>query len=438
VNQQQVVDYAIAKAQALGAQEVKAHSSRVAHVELSQRQGRIEKTSEARTQGLSLSVLVDDRFSSHSTSDLRPEALDAFLARAIDATRTLEPDPDRRMADREQMGSLDLASLDLYDGSFEGRTPEPRRVWVSELEKAVLAAGRDDLVSTTAHIWEVTAAGYVGFSNGFGAASASTSYGLGAELTLKEPGGKLPEAYAFYSARHLADLPTVEQVAEELWIRADQNLKSSSAASGKMPLILANRSAGRVLGAVLGPLSGGSIWQGRSIWADSLGEQIGSPKLSIYDDPTIARSTGSSPFDGDGFKASRRDILQDGVLKTFFVDLYHSRKLKCDPTTGGASNVVIPPGTRSVDEITKELPKAIRVTSFLGGNTSSTSGDFSFGIGGQLLEYGEPVQNISEMNISGNIRSLLSSFTEAANDTWTWSSMHVPTLVFDGVQFSGT
>jgi len=438
MNQQEVVEYALARARSLGAGEVKARSSRVAHVELSQREGRVEKTSEARTQGLSLSVLVDDRFSSHSTSDLRPEALNAFLARAIDATRTLEPDPDRRMADRERMGSADLGALDLYDGSFSDRSPQDRRTWVSELEQAVLAPGRDDLVSTTAHVWEVTAQGYVGFSNGFGAASASTSYGLGAELTLKEPNGKLPEAYAFFSARHLGDLPHVGEVASELWIRADQNLAAGPAASGTYPMLLANRSAGRVLGAALGPLSGGSIWQGRSLWADALGDTIAATGLSITDDPSIARATGSSPFDGDGFAATPRPIIQDGVLQTFFVDLYHSRKLACEPTTGSTSNVVIQPGPRSPKDIARDLPKAIRVTSFLGGNTSSASGDFSFGIRGQLLEYGHPVQNVSEMNISGNIRELLGSFSEAASDTWTWSSMHVPTLVFDGVQFSGT
>ena len=438
MNQQDVVAYTLDKARALGAAEVKARSSRVAHVELSQREGRVEKTSEARTQGLSLSVLVEDRFSSHSTSDLRPEALAAFLARAIDATRTLEPDPDRRMADRDKMGSLDLASLDLHDPAFKDQTPAGRRQWVSELEQAVLSREREDLVSTTAHIWEVTGEGYVGFSNGFGAASASTSYGLGAELTLSEPGGKLPEAHAFFSSRHLEELPHVEDVARELWVRADQNLKASSAPSGVYPMVLANRSAGRILGAALGPLSGGSIWQGRSIWADKLGETIGATGLSIYDDPTIPRSTGSSPFDGDGFISKPRPILEAGVLKTFFVDLYHARKLGCEPTTGSMSNVVIAPGTRSVKDITRDLPKAIRITSFLGGNTSSASGDFSFGVRGQLLEYGHPVQNISEMNISGNIRDLLGCFSEAANDPWLWSSMRVPTLVFNDVQFSGT
>ena len=42
MNQQEAVDYALKRALALGAQEVKARRSQVAHVELSQREGRLE------------------------------------------------------------------------------------------------------------------------------------------------------------------------------------------------------------------------------------------------------------------------------------------------------------------------------------------------------------------------------------------------------------
>ena len=42
------------------------------------------------------------------------------------------------------------------------------------------------------------------------------------------------------------------------------------------------------------------------------------------------------------------------------------------------------------------------------------------------------------MNVSGNIGELLMSFQEAASDVWRWSSVRTPSLLFDGVQFSGT
>ena len=429
---------AVALAVSKGASEVKAWGSWSTHAELSQREGAIEKSAEATTQGLSLSLLVDDRFSSHSTSDLRPDALEAFIERAVAATRYLEPDPERRMLERAKMGALDRGPLELEDPGFDAVDPALRLQRVGELEAAVKALNPGDMVSTTAHVWAARSETRVVFSNGFAADAASTSFGFGAEATIREDSGKLPEGYSFYSARHRDDLPAVDFVAEELWDRINSVREAGPCESGRYAMILPGRSAGRVLSTTLGPLMGGSIWQGRSLFQDKLGERIASDKFTVYSDPAIPRGMGSHSFDGDGQAATRRTIIEDGVLQTFLLDVYHARKLGREPTSGRLANVIVPPGARSPEAIAASFPRAIRVDAFVGGNANSTTGDFSFGIRGQLLENGVPVKNLSEMNVSGNLVDLLASYAEAGNDPWTWSSYRVPTLLFEGVQFSGT
>lgn len=421
----------------LGAQEAKVSLSRASHVELDQREGRLEKSNQAVTQGLTLTLMVDDRYSSHSTSDLRPEALEPFVARAIAATRVLEPDPDYRQLPLEDMGKHELSALELEDPTG-ARDPALRERLVADLEAAVLSRKKGDLVSATTYLWESNSSSTVMFSNGFSGRVSSTQYGLGGEVTLSEDGGKRPEANAFYSARHLGDLPDADTVAEEIWRRSDETLGGSAVESDRYTLLLANRAVGRVLGAALGPLSGASIWQGRSMYVDKLGEQIGSERLTVLDEPLIPRAHGSRAFDKDGLKPPSRAIIEEGVLQTFLLDAYHARKLDRTVTGGGLTNIVVPPGSRDWREILKDHEKAIRVTSFLGGNSNATSGDFSFGIRGQLFERGEKVQNIIEMNVAGNLMELLGRFTEAASDPWMYSSYRVPSLVFEGVQFSGS
>ena len=88
-------------------------------------------------------------------------------------------------------------------------------------------------------------------------------------------------------------------------------------------------------------------------------------------------------------------------------------------------------------EILKELPRAIRVESFLGGNSNITTGDFSYGISGTLFEYGEKVKGLSEMNVSGNLFTFLPKWLCSANNPWEYSSFRVPSLLFDDMQFSG-
>ena len=71
----------------LGADEVTARVSRSASTELTQRDGRLEKLQQSRSLSVRASVMVDGRYSAHSTADVRPQAIEEFLSKAIDATR---------------------------------------------------------------------------------------------------------------------------------------------------------------------------------------------------------------------------------------------------------------------------------------------------------------------------------------------------------------
>jgi PmbA protein len=99
---------------------------------------------------------------------------------------------------------------------------------------------------------------------------------------------------------------------------------------------------------------------------------------------------------------------------------------------------VLPVGERSIREMTAGLPKAILVTDFLGGNSNATTGDFSFGIRGMLLEHGEPTKSLSEMNVGGNVTDVFEHLVELGNDPWKYSSTRSPSMLFDAIQFSGS
>ena len=182
---------------------------------------------------------------------------------------------------------------------------------------------------------------------------------------------------------------------------------------------------------------GRSIQQKRSFLADKKGQQIASKHLTLIDDPLIKGGLGSRLFDGDGFSARKRTMIEAGVLKEFFVDWYYSRKLGWEPTSGSPSNLVIPPGQRSVSEIMKDLGRGILITGFIGGNSNPTTGDTSIGIIGQLFEKGEPVQAVAEMNIADNHLKFWNKLIEVANDPFMSSTQRFPSLVFENVVVSG-
>src|SRR5688500_12257505 len=89
----------IAIAKGAGASDAGARAYRVRDVSLDYRDGKVEKISESTTRGVNLQLYVDGRYSTVSTSDLRPEALKTFIGDTIAVARAIAPDPFRALPD---------------------------------------------------------------------------------------------------------------------------------------------------------------------------------------------------------------------------------------------------------------------------------------------------------------------------------------------------
>lgn len=428
----------VERARKQGADEVTVAVTRGSHVTLQRRARKVEQATEATTRGLSISILAADRYTNNSTSDLRPEALDRFVVRCVESARVLEPDPDRRLPDPSLCGrGVTEDALDQYDPRWAERTALDREQQALAIEDALLSSGRDDVISGTSYVADGRSEVIRVQSNGFADSTRGAWFSSAAELTLAE-GDKRPEASSSYACRHLADLPSDDTVAREAIARVEQRLGAKPIGSGSYPMLLENRVAGQILGALSGPLSGGALHEGRSCLTGRVDTAIASGLLTIVDDPTLPRGLASRPWDGDALVARPMTVVDQGVLRMYYVSVYYGRKLGLPTTTGGRSNWVVSSGKRSPAAIAADLDRAILVNGFVGGNINGTTGDFSYGIRGLLLERGEVVAPLSEMNVSGNLLRLLGQLEEVGDDPWNWSTIRSPTLLFRDVQFSGT
>jgi PmbA protein len=94
-------------------------------------------------------------------------------------------------------------------------------------------------------------------------------------------------------------------------------------------------------------------------------------------------------------------------------------------------------GNKDLNALIALVDKGILVTGFNGGNCNGTTGDFSYGIEGFLIEKGKITQPVSEMNVTGNMITLWNNLVEIGNDARKDSSWRIPSLLFDNVDFSG-
>lgn len=424
-------------AQNAGAGSCRVGISRDRSVEISYRERKPETIKEAAKRSLNMELFVDGRFSSQSTSDLRKQPLKTFIENAVATTRLLEPDPFRSLPDTKYYQGRDTTDLGLEDPAYKNYLPEDRHRIARTIESSCLEAGGKKVVSVTSSVQDGFSESVLLSSNGFEGYEAGTYYVAGAQMTVQDEGDRRPNGYHYIVTVMRKDLPHPESVGEKAARNTLDLLGAKKIKTETLPIIIQNQHVPRLLQGLVSAMTGSSIQQKRSFLADKRGQKIAGDKFTLIDDPLLAGGLASHHYDGDGMAARKRYMVENGILKEYFVNWYYSRKLGWEPTTGSPSNMIIPPGKRSVEEIMKDLGRGILVTGFIGGNSNSTTGDTSVGILGKLFENGVPVQSVSEMNIADNHLKFWQKLVEVANDPWIYSSWRMPSLVFQDIVVSG-
>ena len=430
--------WSIQTAKAAGANDCRVGINSQRFVEISYREHKPENIKEAASRGLYIEIYADGRYSGQSTSDLRQDALKDFISNAVKTTKLLAEDPYRSLPDPKYYEGRADIDLGIRDANYENLTAESRHDIVKSIEDSCLAEGGDKVISVTAGEYDSYGESVVLTSNGFEGCRESTTYSAGAEMTVQDEGDRRPNGYNYVTTVKKDVMPSTGEIGAVAARRTLDLLGGKKIETQTLPIIIENRNVPRLFGGLLSAMYGSNIQQKRSFLADKKGEKIASDLLTVIDDPFIYEGLGSRTYDGDGFATKNRVMIDQGVLEEFFVDWYYSRKLEWEPTTGGPSNLVIPPGKRSVEEIMKDLGKGVFVTGFIGGNSNSTTGDASIGIIGKLFENGVPTQSVAEMNIADNHLKFWHKLSEVASDLWTYSSYRTPSLVFTDIVVSGT
>ena len=432
-----LVAWSIKTAKSAGADECRVRMSSRRFVDISYRERKPETIKEASTRSFDIVIFVNGRYSSQSTSDLRKSALKDFITNAIATTKFLEEDPYRTLPDPKYYkgrANLDLGQL---DPDYKKFSPEDRHNMVKAIEESCIAKGGKKVISVTAREIDEHGELLMMASNGFEGSEEYTLFQAGASMTAQGEGDRRPSGYHFVASVIRKNMPAPEKIGAEAATRTLDLLGGKKIKTETLPIIIENRNVPRILDGFLDGMYGSNVQQKRSFLADKKGGKIASKHFTLIDDPFLKGGFGSSLFDDDGFATKKRTMVDSGVLKEFYVDWYYSRKLGWEPTTGGKSNLIIPPGKRSVKEIMKDLGRGIFITGFIGGNSNSTTGDASVGIFGKLFENGKPVQAVAEMNIAGNHLKFWNNLIEVANDPWVYSSWRTPSLVFKDVVVSG-
>jgi PmbA protein len=430
-----LAEYIVDLAKKCGADEVAVNLNEENSFNLQYRDGEIEQLHESQQCGISVQIYMQNKFSSHSTNDLRKESLKKFIENAVSSTKYLTADKYRTLPDPKFYPSnLDI-DLMLIDNNYEKIKPEDKLDLIKQIHDFSRQQS-DAIISVGAGYSDTIASSLKVHSNGFLGHKKATLFSMGAETTVRDKDSR-PEDYYWVTSRFFNEMPSANIIGKKAAQGALEKIGQSKIKSGNYNMIVENRAAIRLVSMLLSPLSASAIQQKSSYMDGLIGTAVASDKLKICDNPFLKKGLGSKLFDGEGIASNERTIIDNGILKQYFVDNYYGKKLGLEPNGGSTSNLIIDIGSKSIDSIIQKLGCGILVNSFNGGNSNSTTGDFSFGISGFYFENGQIVKPINEMNISGNAKVFWKKLIELGNDPYPYSSVKCPSLVFEGISFSG-
>ena len=399
------------------------------------RLGEIDSLSASESEQIGLRLFAGQSSATVASSDLSDEALATLVDRCLAMAREAPEDPYAGLAPSELLQRGEPAPLDSSDPTEV--EPDQLRERALETERAALAV--EDVtnssgVGASASASTIALATSGGFSGGY----RSTGHGLSAVVVAGE-GATMQRDYAGRSARHLEDLPSPLEIGREAGERAVKRLHPTRPKPGKYPVLFDPRVAGTLLGHFIGAISGSSIARKTSFLQHKLGQAVFSPGVTVVDDPLRLRGLRSRPFDGEGVRVSRQELVSGGILNQWIAETASARQLGIEPTghaargVGGApsaspSNLYIEPGARSREELLAAFPEAVLVIELIGQGVNGVTGDYSRGAVGFMVRNGEIAEPVAEITVASNLIDMFATL-EPGSDLEFRRGIDAPTLL---------
>ena len=404
--------------------------------------GEVDKVTHALDRSLQVALFADGRYGTFSTNRLEEAELERFICKGIGMVRMLEPDPCRDLPDPSRVAkdAPDGRELDLYDPAIEALTPERRRALAEGTALKNRAGEGWKVVSEEGEYSDSVFDSVVMDSQGVYARHTETSFEIGYEVTVESADGDRYSAYWWDASPRYEDiLPSLASCAATALDRAVRQIGPQPLSGGKMNVVVESECASKLLNPLLTALGGYSIQQKNSFLADKLGEKVFSDRLTVLDRPRINGANGARLFDSEGVATAETPVIQGGTVRMFFYNTYIARKMNAAPTVEDCTRAVVLPtgGCKTLEDVLRKVGDGILVTGFNGGNSNSSTGDFSYGIEGYLFAGGKILHPVREMLMTGNFITLWNNLTDVADDARACMSKLIPTLAFVNVDVNG-
>lgn len=423
-----------------GADEADAVVVRGRSRSVSVRLGKVEGTEASESDDFSLRVFVGRRVASVSANpgfDLK-----VLAERAVAMAKASPEDPYASLADPERLAKS-YSDLDLFD---------PTDVSTEALTTAALEAEAAALA-----VEGVTNSSGAGASAGMGGLVLVTSHGFSGSYmgtrfgrsvsAIAGDGTKMERDYDFDSRLYFSDIRSAADIGRTAGEKAVARLNPRQVATQKnVTVVFDPRVARGFAGHIAGAINGAAVARKTTFLRDMMGRQIMKAGISVTDDPLVVRGSASRPFDGEGITGEKMSMIEDGVLKHWFLSTSTGREIGMETNgrgvrsgtavTPSSTNFALEPGDVSREDLIRDVGTGFYVTELIGHGVNMLTGEYSRGASGFWIENGELTFPVSEVTIASNLKQMFMAVT-LANDIDRKFGVAAPTLAIEGMTLAG-
>ena len=431
-----VAQRALDAARRMGASDAEVEVSAAIGQSVTVRRGEVETVEYNRDKGVGITVFFGNRRGNSSTTDISPESVDRAVQAACAIARHTAEDPAAGLPDESRI--------------FRGRAPDLQlfHPWGLSVEEAIELARRTEAAALavdkritnsegatiSAYDSDFILANSRGFLDGFPGSKATISVSVVAE----DKHG-MQRDYWYTSERDPAKLDDPQLVGRICGERAVRRLGARRIPTGDFPVLFENNVAGSLISHFVSAASGSSLYRQSSFLLGKLGERIFPAGFEVLEDPHRPGDMASTYYDAEGVATAPRKVIEDGVLRGWFLSAYSARKLGLETTgnAGGNHNLLVKPGELDFQGLLRRMGRGFLVTEMMGQGVNSVTGDYSRGAAGYWVEGGEIRFPVEEVTIAGNLLDVFSGIAAVGNDVIVRGSKHCGSILVERMTIAG-
>lgn len=431
--------------EAAGSSEaVEAYAEESRRTEASALRGEVEGLEFAESRGVGVRVVQDGRLGYAWAADPDADEVRETVRRARENAALAEPDQHNVLPEPAFWKPIP----ELYRDASADVAPEEKTELALALEARAIS--RDPRVTKIdeAQVGDAASRVAIASTTGVEAEYARTDAWCLA-VTLAVEGDETQTGFSYRIARGLDELEW-EAVADEAVERGARMLGAVKPSTARVPVVLDQFAAMSFLGVLAGALSADAVQKGRSLFANLVGEQVGSELFTLVDDGTNVAGPGASPFDDEGVPSGRTELFSKGVLAGFLHNTYTAHKGGTVSTGNGkrgyrgapgvgTSNFYLDAGGTPPEELLRSAEGGVLIQDVSGVHSGANpiSGEFSVGATGLRIEEGSMGEPLREMTIASTLPEMLKAISGVGDDLRFFSSVGTPSVLIGEMTLAG-